>query len=308
MPVNTHRPPGGEQADEIDREQRSWQWYVDEPSGPDPVELVRALGLSTASQTTLQSDLYEQIYEALLVDELQYLASELNAIPSPKDMQSFGEYPPADYVRLFGSWTDALSTADIPTDPGTIERSRAQSQRVRTETFPSWGPTSVGEEELLDELRQFASRVGSIPKAVDMEKFGRFGIRDYIQQFGSWQAALEEAGFAPSDPSQRRVEPERLAFTPLPQQAQDGQATGELTGELRRLTAELGVAPTPTDMEKFGAFAPQQYLERFDDWEAALAAAGLTPPDNADENRSKSGSLRHTLTGLTTWCRELLSR
>lgn len=305
MPAK-HESPGGDQANHPDREQRSWRWYVDEPSGPDPVELVRALGLTTASQTTLQSDMYEQIYQALLVDELQYLARELDAAPTPKDMQTFGEYPPADYVHLFGSWTQALSTADISTDPEAIERSRSYSGRVRVERFPPWLPSSVGEEELLEELRRFATSVGTIPKAVDMQKFGRFAVKDYIEQFGSWQNSLEQAGLTGPDRSQRRVVPDRLAFTPLPEQSQTGQSAQDLIGEVQRLAAEIGVTPSPMDMEKFGAFASQQYIDQFGDWESALAAAGLASPDPRGNTASSDGKIRTLLSSLITWGRDRL--
>ncbi len=305
MPAK-HQPAGGEQRNQSDREQRSWRWYVDEPSGPDPVELVRALGLTTASQTTLQSDLYEQIYEALLVDELQYLATDLEAAPTPRDMQTFGDYPPADYVHLFGSWTEALSSADIATDPQAIEQSRPRAGRVRVERFPPWLPGAVSEEELLDELRQFATMVGSIPKAVDMQKFGRFAVRDYIEQFGSWQNALKQANLTRPDQSRKRVPPDRLAFTPLPEQSRPGQSGRELLRELQRLAAEIGVTPTPTDMEKFGAFASQQYLDQFGDWETALAAANLPRPDTDENTSSPASKIRHILTAhITRWRKRL---
>lgn len=305
MPAK-HRAPSDTQANHPDREHRSWRWYVDEASGSNPIELVRALGLSTASQTTLQADLYEQIYEALLIDELQHLATELDASPTPNDMQTFGEYPPAEYVHLFGSWTAALTTADIPTHHEAITQPPAHSGRVRVERFPPWLPTPISEEELLEGLREFATTIGAIPTAVDMQKFGRFAVKDYIQQFGSWENALDQAELTRPARSRETVEPGRLAFTPIAQQARADHSDRELLAELRRLAAEIGMTPTPTDMEKFGAFAPQQYLDQFGDWETALTAASLASPETHNDGRAAITKIRHILTGFIAWSRGLL--
>lgn len=54
-------------------------------------------------------------------------------------------------------------------------------------------------------------------------------------------------------------------------------STAELIGELQRLADELGKTPTTSEMDEHGDITGRTYQNRFDGWNNAIKAAGLTP-------------------------------
>ncbi|AUX09314.1 hypothetical protein AArcSl_1685 [Halalkaliarchaeum desulfuricum] len=171
-----------------------------------------------------------------LLEELQRLADELGEPPSAAQMNEHGDYWASTYRDRFGSWNEALAKAGF--GPG--ERRDAQ----------------ISEQDLLDELRRLgdASDEPAPPTFEMMDESGRYGARTYIRHFGSWNKAVQEAGFEPEHPREVREE--------------------ELCAELRRLATELEKSrPTAQDMVEHGRHGVATYQRQFGSWSNALDAA-----------------------------------
>lgn len=117
---------------------------------------------------------------------------------------------------------------------------------------------SISHKELLDELQRLAAEIEGIPTKATMNKHGKFSASTYHDRFGSWAAAVSEAGFEPKSPKEK-----------IPK--------GELLAELRQLADTLETTPTATEMNDEGMFRAITYQERFGSWNTAVEAAGLDP-------------------------------
>ena len=116
-------------------------------------------------------------------------------------------------------------------------------------------PSKISEEELLQGLREFAEDLGETPTVAEMRDSGPYGTGPYSRAFGSWNAALLEAGLEPN----HRV----------------NISDGELCGELRDLADELGHPPSINDLKDSGEFSYRPYIERWGTMRDAREAAGL---------------------------------
>jgi hypothetical protein len=91
---------------------------------------------------------------------------------------------------------------------------------------------------------------------------GKYGTKPYYNRFGSWNRAVELAGFEP--------------FTGV---SEDIYSTEELLTELQRLAEERGRPPTTEDMRNHGRMSTQPIVNRFGSWIDALREAGLEPTE-----------------------------
>ena len=109
--------------------------------------------------------------------------------------------------------------------------------------------------ELLDLLREFADEHGHPPTAPEVnDKDGFPGADTFVGHFGTWNNAIDAAGFEPR--LRRRSDEELLA-------------------ELREF-ASNGEYPTHTAVGNCEDMAsPSTYKRRFGSWSNALDAAGL---------------------------------
>ncbi|MFC7230519.1 homing endonuclease associated repeat-containing protein [Saliphagus sp. GCM10025308] len=81
-------------------------------------------------------------------------------------------------------------------------------------------------------------------------------------RFGSWNAAVEAAGFNPRRPGE--------------QATRKNPSTGELLTEINRL-ADGDEPPTTHEMNAEGRYSSGIYVDRFDSWNEAVKAAGFDP-------------------------------
>lgn len=230
------RPPSLREIDELSSYSRST--YQDRfGSWNDAVE---EAGLEPRHSSTAN------IEDRELLEELDRLAENLNRTPRQRDMEQHGKYSVTTYQNRFGSWNDALRKAD-------------QQPAKR------W---KVDRDDLLAELRQLGSRLGSSPTAAEMDEGGAFSSRVYLSEFGSWNEALEAAGYDPNQP--------------------DALSPAELQAELKRLTEELDRTPRKRDMIEYGEYSPEPYRRRFGSWNAALQSVGasLNQPDPFTEEEA----------------------
>jgi hypothetical protein len=163
-------------------------------------------------------------------------------------MNEVGAYSAGTYKNRFGSWAKALQTAGC--EPVNQHR--------------------VSKDALLDEIRRLATENGTPPTAAEMRSEGNFTVTIAQNRFGSWNEALEAAGY---DPNNRyRI------------------SDAELLEEIHRLVDELGKAPTAQEMKSHGEFSHRPYFKRWDGWQAAIRAAGYEPvgrPSGPDNNNWK---------------------
>lgn len=115
------------------------------------------------------------IPESELTDEMKSLEVRLGRIPTSRDMNSKGKFDASTYERRFGCWNSALEESGL--------------ERINERYIPS--------SDLVSHLKELSDEIGRKPKVEDMRRFGRFGSTVYYDRFGSWDVALEKAGFIP---------------------------------------------------------------------------------------------------------------
>lgn len=190
----------------------------------------------------------QEISEGDLVEELRRLTQELGKPPGRRDMDNLGEYASSTYSGHFGSWNGALERAGV----GINEE----------------GTNS--EDALLKEICQLEEKLGRPPTSKDMKSGGKHCPKSYAQQFGSWNKALEAAGFDIHSTYDNSRE--------------------ELEKNLRIVADKIGRAPTTNEFQEFGEYGYPCYFSRYGSWEEALKSAGLDPttrefqiPEGTDE-------------------------
>lgn len=121
------------------------------------------------------------------------------------------------------------------------------------------GRPSIPREDLIAEIQRLADEIGTVPTKDEMKEQGDYSQQPYLNQFGSWSAALDAAGLDSSARRKGRI------------------PTADLTAELRRLADELDHTPFAKDMTQHGAYSAMTYRNRFGSWSDALAEIGLEP-------------------------------
>lgn len=114
------------------------------------------------------------------------------------------------------------------------------------------GASTSRREEMCDELIAAASELGRMPKYEDLDDYGRFTPQEYTDEFNSWKQVLEAANI---DIEQR------------------------LLDALRSVADQLDTVPTQSDVDEYGTYDSEWYSTHFEDFDAALAAAGIDKPD-----------------------------
>lgn len=178
-----------------------------------------------------------------LLAELTRLADELGESPSAIQMNIHGEYWESTYRRRFGSWNAALDAAGL--EPNVLLHDQP-----------------IAEDKLLAELRRVAADCGSPPSFQNREDEGMYSARTYTRHFGSWNDAVEAAGFEPNRSPQEMTDEKLLA-------------------ELYRLADELGERPTAGNMGEQGKYGVATYQRHFGAWSAAVEIAFETSEDVA---------------------------
>jgi hypothetical protein len=181
-----------------------------------------------------------------LLNEIKRLREELGRTPATRDMQEDGKYTATRYFDNFGSWNDAVREAGF--EPNN-RHSDPDSLRIP-------------ESDLLEEIRNVADYVDGRPTAKDMIKYGKYSTKPYYNSFGSWNRAIEIAG-----------------YTPFTGTSEDIYSTNELTTEIQRLEEMLGRPPTTEDLSEHGQISTQPYMGRFGSWIVALRHAGIQPTE-----------------------------
>ncbi|MYL67777.1 homing endonuclease associated repeat-containing protein [Halorubrum distributum] len=116
--------------------------------------------------------------------------------------------------------------------------------------------------DLLDEIRRVADLpdVDGVPSEQRFADESDISSRTVRRRFGSWRAAIEQAGLGPHTQADK-----------IPRE--------KLVAELRWLRDEVGQIPTADQMDERGAYAYITYYERFGSWGDALEAVFGEVPD-----------------------------
>lgn len=166
-----------------------------------------------------------------LRDELQSIAKKLGRVPTKEDATHYGEYSADQYIAHFGSWVAAVEAVDL-----TNHNTDVSGGDDESEDTGSWRLS------LLQELERLDRELDGLLKATDMQEEGEFSIRDYTEEFGSWDEALDEAGI---DIQER------------------------LLSEIERVWEQLGHRPLKAEMDLHGRVSTGMIGKYFDSWSAA---------------------------------------
>jgi hypothetical protein len=166
-----------------------------------------------------------------LLEEIRCLANN-GVPPTISEMNESGQFHAATYQRRFGSWNEALRAA------GFLPNNR----------------TDITKRELIEEAHRLADG-DSPPTKHEMSENGDFAPTTYEKRFGSWNKALQTAGFPPNDVM--------------------NISEYKLLEELRCLANE-NVAPQAQQIRKVGNFSSGSYDKVGGIWQASIRA-GLTP-------------------------------
>ena len=237
-------------------------------------------------------DISSRIPTETLVDAIRTVADACDAPPTTTQFNEQAAYSAATVRRRFGSWDEALEAAGL--DPDTPRKSN------RT----GGGEKKISDAELLGDIRRLADEnadaddpatddSGADAEATDETSFeaptlqeyrdrGAYGAQTMYERFGSWNAAVEAAGFRARDSDSKIPKP-------------------ELVAELRRLGGDDDEPPTAAEMRAEGAYWARTYRDRFGSWNEALEAAGFTPDARGTSTSTPSRA------ALTTELQELAS-
>lgn len=163
---------------------------------------------------------------------------------------------------------DTYEYPDIPGHMVYVRRFGTWRKALETAGIPI-DPRNMGydRETLLAELRDIVDELGTTPTLEEVREVGGPAGTTFSRHFGSWTAALKELGLEPRTGG--RYEDE------------------ELLNSLRQLAAELGHAPSVSEMQARADLpAPSTLRQRFGTWNGALGAAGLKPRHPTPERGS----------------------
>lgn len=171
-----------------------------------------------------------------LLADLQHVAEKLGHAPSRSEYVEHGEHSHSTQAERFGTWNAAKRQAGL----GTVPQSGKHYSR----------------KELLLDLQRVAEAVDGNPSIGDYREHGSYSVAPYKNRFGSWADAKAAAGFERSAP---------LAVT-----------EDQLLADLKRVADKLGYSPSQREYDKHGTHSSHTIKERFDLWNEAKKAAGLS--------------------------------
>lgn len=118
-------------------------------------------------------------------------------------------------------------------------------------------PGKIARTDLIAELRRLADELDAVPTREQMNELGKYSRSPYDTEFGGWNEALRAAGFEPNKPVKLSRE--------------------ELLDELTRLAEAIERVPRQKDMNDRGQYSVRAYNREWENWNAALRAAGFEP-------------------------------
>lgn len=137
-------------------------------------------------------------------------------------------------------------------------------------------PDSLDESDLINEIQRFGDMLGEPPTEELVTAYGRYPGEEYSDQFGSWEGALDAAGYDADD---------------LPDWNLRKFTNVEVLDCIRAVADELGRPPMTTEMGDYVEFSSGLGSIRFGSWATALELAGLDPSERP--SAELGGSEKH---------------
>jgi hypothetical protein len=172
---------------------------------------------------------------AELLSDLSRLSDEFDQLPSGQLVTDHGEHDLHEYREEFGSLPAALDAAGFD--------------------LPQFDGTRVSDADALHDLHRLLAELNRRPTSRDVIEHGRYSDKLYQDRWGSFNDALEAAGFRTDGP-------------PVP--------TSLLLADLEQLADELGRPPTREEFSECSDLT-RDTLEKRIGWENALRRVGASP-------------------------------
>jgi ferredoxin len=173
-----------------------------------------------------------------LLETLRELAEDLGRAPTGREFNQHTEYWHCSLGHRFGSYSQAIR--EIGYEPKCAK--------------------DYSREELVDVIKKMDQGINSNPKTTDLAEFDAPKTPYVFQrEFGSWAAALQEAG----------VEPTTVQLKTIPKE--------ELMNEYTQLADELGYPPSYTEVDDLAKYSSAAYESTFGSFLEAKAQAGFDP-------------------------------
>ena len=172
-----------------------------------------------------------QADDAELLEDMRRAARRLGkGRLGASEYRRLGGYSPSTVVRRFGSWNAAVERAGLE------------------------APAQASDEELLEDLRRVAGRLGRDRLGQDeYNRRGRYNHQMIARRFGSWGKAVERAALA-------------TAGRPHP-------GVDDLFYNILAVWLKLGRRPASTEFRRpLSKFSIRPYLYYFGTWRKAMAA------------------------------------
>jgi len=131
----------------------------------------------------------------------------------------------------------------------------------------------IDNETLLTEIRRLVDDLDRVPRSSDMTKYGSHSLSTYSDRFGSWNNALQEAGFEPNQEYNIQRD--------------------DLIEDIQRVAMKIGHPPTLGEIKQHGRYSHVTYLDNFESWSDALTQANLTTDHNSTKYIRDDVLLRH---------------
>jgi hypothetical protein len=193
---------------------------------------VEASGLEPNQQVT-ENDVVASDEE--LIADLRRVGELVDGTPTQKQYGTHGSHSYSTLIHRFGSWNDAIIAAGY--EPNRHD--------------------NASEEDLISDLRQVATDLDDIPTAHQYDEHGKYSLGLLTGEFGSYNNALETAGFDVRHP--RNIPAE------------------ELLTDLAEVADTLGETPYGYQYNKNGTYHADTLRARFGSYNAALEEIGHDP-------------------------------
>ncbi|PHQ38531.1 endonuclease [Halorubrum persicum] len=159
-------------------------------------------------------------------------------------MAEKGAYSPGCVKSKFESWSEAL-------------RSIGHTPNFRDD---------ISAADLITDINTIAETLGRPPTSIEHRDRGEYVVKHMQNTFGSWNEALEAAGYEPH--------------------CEKGISKTKLIQEIHNVVELLGRVPTDGEIDEHGQFSSKCYYRRWDGWEAAVREAGYEPVSSASGARN----------------------